>query len=81
MTLFENETTAQTGMVPYPNQKAEQVVGGHAMVAKGYRLKDEKIRIRNSWGSDWGLAGDCWVDFQWLLDFGSDFWTVNIVTG
>ena len=47
-----------------------KVAGGHAILCRGVqlrpRLKGEKVkepvfRLRNSWGKDWGLDGDCYV--------------------
>lgn len=55
------------------------VAGGHAILARGVTLKSrllgEKrgfpvVRLRNSWGPDWGYKGDCWLrmeDFERLL--------------
>lgn len=39
--------------------RAEDVVGGHCMVATGWRA-DGAIEILNSWGSGWGRDGFCW---------------------
>lgn len=38
---------------------ADVAVGGHAIVAYGWDAKG--LRLRNSWGSGWGVAGDCWM--------------------
>ena len=43
------------GILPTPDVK----VGGHAIV--GYGWDTRGIRLRNSWGSDWGVAGDCFM--------------------
>jgi hypothetical protein len=43
------------GILPAPDVE----VGGHAIVAYGWDAKG--IRLRNSWGVDWGVAGDCWM--------------------
>ena len=53
--------------------------GGHAILVRGVslkaRLKGEGgpmpvVRLRNSWGKDWGVTGDCYIrveDFDSLL--------------
>jgi hypothetical protein len=38
---------------------ADVAVGGHAIVAYGWDARG--LRLRNSWGADWGIAGDCWM--------------------
>lgn len=38
---------------------ADVSVGGHAIVAYGWDAKG--LRLRNSWGADWGVSGDCWM--------------------
>jgi hypothetical protein len=43
------------GILPAPDVK----VGGHAIVAYGW--DNRGIRLRNSWGSGWGIGGDCWM--------------------
>ncbi|HLN28193.1 MAG TPA: C1 family peptidase [Gemmataceae bacterium] len=53
---FESADVAKTGNVPMP-KAAEQVLGGHAVLAVGYD-DDERVFIcRNSWGDAWGDAG------------------------
>lgn len=47
------------------------VAGGHAIMARGVSVTKKLIRLRNSWGPDWGLNGECFVsyaDMQKLLD-------------
>lgn len=57
------------------------IVGGHAILARGVLLKgitgarEPVIRLRNSWGQDWGLGGDCFVrasDLERLLHMGGE---------
>ena len=38
---------------------ADVAVGGHAIVAYGWDARG--LRLRNSWGSGWGVSGDCWM--------------------
>ena len=53
-------------------------IGGHAILARGLLLRRwfigsdpwPVVRLRNSWGSDWGLGGDCFIpvaDLERLL--------------
>lgn len=38
-----------------------RVVGGHAILCRGYSAKNGMYRLRNSWGRKWGVDGDCFV--------------------
>lgn len=48
-----------------------RIYGGHAILARGLRMKanlDGKsvsvVRLRNSWGQDWGRYGDCFIEIE-----------------
>lgn len=46
------------------------VVGGHAILCNGYSAKYQRFKLVNSWGWDWGIAGECLVtesDMELLL--------------
>lgn len=47
-----------------------KVLGGHAVLLYGVDLNKNKVSIRNSWGTNWGLKGNCYLsidDFNRLL--------------
>ena len=79
---FESQTVAQTGIVPMPGS-AEQVLGGHCVVAVGYDDSQQRFFIRNSWGTGWGMQGYCTMPYAYLTDanLSSDFWTIRLVAG
>ncbi len=65
---------------PTPNDRA---LGGHAIVAMGYddTRKIGKhtgaLRIRNSWGTDWGNDGYGWLPYAYVeAGLAVDFWTL-----
>ena len=76
----ESQTVAQTGIVPMPGS-AEQVLGGHCVVAVGYDDSQQRFFIRNSWGTGWGMQGYCTMPYAYLTDanLASDFWTIRLV--
>lgn len=37
------------------------LMGGHAIMARGYNVKSGLFRLRNSWGARWGIDGDCFL--------------------
>lgn len=79
---FESDAVAQTGDVPMP-KSGEQVMGGHCVVVVGYTVRNGKPVwiIRNSWGTEWGDAGYCYMPQSYLTNtnLASDFWTVQQV--
>lgn len=38
--------------------------GGHAIVIVGYDDRRSAFKIINSWGTDWGIGGYGWIDYQ-----------------
>ncbi len=51
------------------------VVGGHAILARGYSVKLDAFALHNSWGPDWGKNGVAWItraDLGALLDRGGE---------
>lgn len=78
MPVYESfETVGRDGLVPYPNFKAEQMLGGHCMKAVGYRYGGDLIKVKNSWGTEWGQDGYCWFPAQMVVDFWDDMWTID----
>ncbi len=77
---FESDEVAQNGVMPMPAPR-EQVVGGHAVVAVGYDDKADRFRMRNSWGSDWGVKGYFTMPYAYLLNenLSDDFWKITLV--
>jgi C1A family cysteine protease len=71
-----------TGEIPYPSGD-ERLVGGHAVIAMGYDdQKDVKgeqgaLRIRNSWGRQWGDEGYGWLPYRYVLEgLADDWWSI-----
>lgn len=78
MPVYESfERVDRTGIVSYPNFKAEKFLGGHCMKAVGYKYGGDLIKVKNSWSADWGQDGYCWFPAQMVTDFWSDMWTID----
>lgn len=41
-----------------------KMMGGHCAVIKEVDCDNKRGRLHNSWGDDWGDAGDCWISFD-----------------
>ena len=59
----------------------ESVVGGHAVLAVGYDDRGSVFRMRNSWGTKWGMKGYFTMPYAYLLDenLSDDFWQITLV--
>jgi C1A family cysteine protease len=68
------------GIMPLPSQR-DYLVGGHAVVAIGYFDKTERIKVRNSWGRNWGDSGDFYMPYDYISNnyLADDFWTIDLV--
>lgn len=73
------------GFVPAPGDvRNDRFLGGHAMCVVGWddNLSNGKhigyFRVRNSWGTDWGDNGYCWVPYDYFTwrdaDMGMPLW-------
>lgn len=78
---FESPSAAKTGIIPMPNLKREQLLGGHCVYAVGYGQHAGYITCRNSWDTDWGDKGDFYLPeaFVGSTNFGGDYWTIQTV--
>lgn len=76
---FEADAVARTGVVPFPSLAHEEPVGGHCMYAVGYGQRGGYFTVRNSWGTDWGDKGDCYLPEAYLGSnrYGSDYWIIR----
>ncbi len=63
--------------VNLPSRK-ERSLGGHAMCMVGYDLDQRLFLAKNSFGSDWGDNGYCWIPFDYIKQEGYDIWTFDI---
>jgi C1A family cysteine protease len=75
---FESQEVASTGVLNLP-QPGEKVLGGHAVMAIGYDLSAQRLKVRNSWGADWGQQGHFTMPFEYVQNRGlsDDFWTLK----
>lgn len=79
----------ESGDIPFPHEN-ESMVGGHAVMAVGYddnrRIVNSyrqgmettgAIKIRNSWGTEWGEDGYGWLPYEYVLKgIAVDWWVI-----
>ncbi len=75
---FESAAVAKTGQLDLPKPQ-EKSLGGHAIMAVGYDDKTQRLTIRNSWGTDWGLDGYFTMPYEYAANrnLSDDFWTLR----
>jgi len=85
ITLYESfekgDWSETTCVMPFPNVKNEEEIGGHCMLICGYDDKKKVFLVRNSWCKDWckNEGGYCWIPFSIMTsDMVSDCWTITI---
>jgi C1A family cysteine protease len=83
-TVYESfeKDVGSDGIVPMP-QPDEPVIGGHAVVAVGYKPIGRQLyfECRNSWGADWADHGYFWMPAGYVTssNLAQDFWVIEQV--
>ena len=74
------EKIESDGIMPMP-APTEKNLGGHCVWAGAYNDKRKAFKCRNSWGSDWGINGNFWMPYEFIMnpDYAMDFWTLRSI--
>ncbi|BAZ42976.1 hypothetical protein NIES4101_89480 [Calothrix sp. NIES-4101] len=80
-----DHATRDRGRIPMPkkSQQIREKHGWHAMLCVGYSDKDRMFIVRNSWGSEWGDKGYCYIPYEYVIheDYnGHDSWMIKSVS-
>lgn len=61
------------GIINYP-KNPDKYYGGHAICVIGDFPEDKLIKIKNSWGTRWGLNGYGYLPYSYIENFMLDAW-------
>jgi C1A family cysteine protease len=65
---FLTTAVAKTGIAPMPNTKTERFAGGHCMTIVGYNDATQTFTCANSWGTNWGNKGYCYLPYAYVTN-------------
>ena len=72
MTLSKEDSTVYMPMYQLAS------VGGHAVCLVGYDLPANLFLAKNSFGTDWGDNGYCWIPFAYVARWGHSSWIFDL---
>jgi C1A family cysteine protease len=64
---FDENIRGRVAM-PKSSELSRKDHGAHAMLCVGYSEKDQLFIVRNSWGTDWGDKGYCYMPYSYLMN-------------
>jgi hypothetical protein len=68
---------ARSPVVQLPKD-SDIAIGAHAMVLVGYDLDRQQFLAKNSFGTDWGMDGYCWIPFEYVRTQVFEKWRFDI---
>ena len=71
------DVSKEDPIVPMP-QPDETALGGHSMSVVGYSLLSENFLCKNSFGTEWGDDGYCWLPFEYVRKYAFEKWCFDI---
>jgi C1A family cysteine protease len=82
---FNSFQTVLSGIVPMPDLQNEKRIGGHCMMAVGWKkieqegVEKEYLIVQNSWGDTWADKGFCYIPMEYVMSNDTfDFWTIRL---
>lgn len=75
---FHTDEVSETGNIKLPTEE-DIPCGGLAVTLMGFDNGDKVFIVKNSWGTNWGDKGYCYIPYEYILDskLASDFWILR----
>jgi C1A family cysteine protease len=73
---FLSDETAKTGIIPMPKD-GESDNGGHCITLYGFDDSKKWFMFRNTWSTEWGYHGDGYISYDYMKEFGADYWILK----
>lgn len=81
MYLYENFLYLDKDNYTVKNPEYDEMnIGTHAMAIVGYDLAEKYVIAKNSFGTDWGLNGYCYIPFDYIDNQCFEQWIFDIAT-
>lgn len=75
---FEDLYYSTTTIEMPKSYELQSPIGAHAMCFVGYDLQKKVLIARNSFGTDWGMQGYCYIPFEYMRQEVMDNWIFDI---
>lgn len=80
--LYQDFWQPRHGKIPMPRSN-DSNQGGHAMLCVGYSDPDRVFIVRNSWGTQYGDKGYCYIPYDYVMNQNYNFndsWVIYSLT-
>lgn len=73
--VYQSFMDSKNGIIPMPNTKTENLLGGHCITIVGYNDSTQMFTCSNNWSANWGNKGYCSMPYAYILNttLASDF--------
>lgn len=68
---IQSDEVAHTGYLPIPSA-GQTPIGGHEMLVYGYDDRIGMEKVRNSWGTTWGMLGNLYIPYGYYAAVGGN---------
>ena len=67
------------GMIPMPDVSTESLLGYHCVLIVGFDDSKLMFKVANSWGTNWGQKGYCYLPYAYVTNgnLSFDFWCIK----